>query len=148
MPASVDFARQGRKFPAMKRLAAMMMFAAWLLYGAMPAMAVPGTATMSMATSMSVEPSAGDHAQHHGIQTDGGQAKDGHASHADRGIAKPCPHGSSKGCVAPFCAACLVLPPDTAFGETGRFIHANPEPQDGPSLVLPAARPPTPPPRT
>jgi hypothetical protein len=131
----------------MKHLAAMMMFAAWLLYGAMPAMAVPGMVAMPTAAAMSVETSPGDHAQHHDMKAGDGQAKDVHAGHAHEDMSKPCPHGSGNGCVAPFCAACLVLLPDMAFAEADRFVHPTPEPEAGPALVVPASRPPTPPPR-
>ncbi|SFB08604.1 hypothetical protein SAMN03159496_01760 [Rhizobium sp. NFR07] len=135
----------------MKRLAATMMFAAWLLYGAMPAMAMPGMTTMSMAPQPAAE-AAHDHGQHHDMSGGTGQplanpVQADHPSHAHNDRSKPCPHGSGKGCVAPFCAACLVLLPDIALADTGRFIHPTPVPQDAPSLVISAARPPIPPPR-
>lgn len=135
----------------MNRLAAMMMFAAWLLYGAMPAMAMPGMATMKVA-SQPIAETTHDHGQHHDLgsgagQPDADQTQADHISHAHNDTSKPCPHGSGKGCVAPFCAACLVLLPDIAFADTGRFVHPTPEPQDAPSLVIAAIRPPIPPPR-
>jgi hypothetical protein len=150
----VDFDAPAHIFRHMKRLAAMMMFAAWLLYGAMPAMAMPGMGDMA---GMPIAPQAmteavHDHGQHHDTKgkaetAHADQAPADHASHAHNEMSKPCPHGSGKGCVAPFCAACLVLLPDIAFADPGRFVHPTPDPQDAPSLVISAARPPIPPPR-
>jgi hypothetical protein len=136
----VDFDARAHIFRFMKRLAAMMMFAAWLLYGAMPAMAMP---VMTSAPQDAMQ----DHSQHHDMQkmADKSGATQTAPQHGD--AEKPCPHGSGKGCVAPFCAACLVLLPDITFADPGRFVHPTPDPQDAPSLVISAARPPIPPPR-
>lgn len=124
----------------MKRLAAMMMFAAWLLYGAMPAVAMP---VMAPAPQKAMQ----DHSQHHGMQKAADKSGGVQTTHQHGDAEKPCPHGSGKGCAAPFCAACLVLLPDIAFADPGRFVHPTPDPQDAPSLVISAARPPIPPPR-
>jgi hypothetical protein len=147
----VDFSARAHIFSGMKRLAAMMMFTAWLLYGAMPAMAMPGMTTVPAPPQPAAETTQ-DHGRHHDMK---GGAEQAHASHAQAAHAsqvhnntsKPCPHGSGKGCVAPFCAACLVLLPDIAFADPGRFVHPTPDPQDAPSLVISTARPPIPPPR-
>jgi hypothetical protein len=127
----------------MKRFAVMIMFAAWLLYGAMPAMTMPAAAPMPQP---SVE-AAHDHTQHDGMTANTDRAQADHTSHAHGDAEKPCPHGSGNGCVAPFCAACLMLLPEISFAETDRFIHPTPEPEDASSLIPSAARPPVPPPR-
>ena len=127
----------------------MMMFAAWLLYGAMPAMAVPDMGGIT-GVPMAVEPMAEaghGHALHQDMAAGSDATATDHASHAHGDTEKPCPHGSAKACVAPFCAACLVLLPQITFADTGRFIHPTPEPEDASPLILSAARPPVPPPR-
>ena len=126
----------------MKQFAAMMMFAAWLLYGAMPVVAMPSmphemagqTATSGSYMGMH------DHGQH------GEDAAKTASSHGDGHGPQPCPHGS-KICVAPFCSACLVVLPDVDFADIGRFIHRYPAPETGPSLVISGPAPLTPPPR-
>ncbi|MBW9091799.1 hypothetical protein JNB91_28875 [Rhizobium wenxiniae] len=126
----------------MKQFAAMMMFAAWLLYGAMPAVAMPSIPhEMPGQTAMSGSGMAmHDHAQHAG-----GTAKTA-CSQGDGHGQQPCPHGS-KICVAPFCSACLVVLPDVDFADIGRFIHRYPAPETGPSFVVSGPAPLTPPPR-
>jgi hypothetical protein len=141
MAGSVDFRPQGHSFVAMTRLAAIMMFAAWLLYGAMPVMAMP---TPSTAQQPTAEMAMQDHAQHHDMATAGSTAPSPHA-HGD--AQSQCPHGSGKGCMAPFCAACLVLLPQIAFADPSRFVHPHPAPEPVAPLVISASRPPTPPPR-
>lgn len=126
----------------MKRLAAIMMFASWLLYGAMPAMAMPAH---SSAPQPAAATATQDHARHHGMTSEATPAEA--TGHQHDNAQNPCPHGNGKTCMAPFCAACLVLLPEITFADTGRFVHLNPEPEAGPALVAPASAPPTPPPR-
>jgi hypothetical protein len=128
----------------MRQLAAMMMFAAWLLYGAMPAMAMPD---MRGITAVPMAEAGHGHAPHQDMTAGSDATPTDHASHAHGETEKPCPHGSGKGCVTPFCAACLVLLPQITFADTGRFIHPVPGPEDASPLILSAARPPVPPPR-
>jgi hypothetical protein len=143
----------------MKQFAAMMMFAAWLLYGAMPAMAMPSMphalsdpAMMAVAGG-SVQP---DHSGHGGMSHDPVQNNPGQnmasagASALHDDMSEPCPHsgpGGAKICVAPFCSACLVVLPDIAFADPGRFVHRYPAPEAGPSLIASGRAPLTPPPR-
>ncbi len=128
----------------MNRLAAVMMFAAWLLYGAMPAMAVPAIFPASPAAAGSA---VEDHSGHHGMGEKTRPTQSSHAGHANGEARNPCPHGSGEGCMAPFCAACLVLLPDITFADKGRFVHPHPKPEAAPPLVVTAFAPPTPPPR-
>lgn len=126
----------------MKQIAAILMFAAWLLYGAMPAMAMPSmphpmSGEMDMSTSMTAMQ---DHAQH----TD--KMANAASSHVHGDVDQRCPHGG-KACVAPFCSACLVVLPEMAFADNGRFIHRYPAPERGLSLVTSGMAPLTPPPR-
>lgn len=137
----------------MNRLAAVMMFAAWLLYAAIPAMAMPGMGGMPSASRTTAEAAVHDHEPDHHVKGGTGHERANQlpaepASHgANDDMQKPCPHGGSKACMAPFCAACLVLLPDIAFADNGRFIHPAPEPEDAASLVRADIRPPVPPPR-
>lgn len=130
----------------MKQFAAIMMFAAWLLYGAMPAMAMPSMQhempgeTAISGSGMMVQ----DHAQH------GEKTAETGSSHIHGDTQQPCPHSGTaenKICVAPFCSACLVVLPDVAFADTGRFIHRYPAPKTGPALIVSGPAPLTPPPR-
>jgi hypothetical protein len=136
----VDFAGQAHIFRFMKRLAAMMMFAAWLLYGAMPVVAV-------LVTAPAPQDAMQDHSQHHDMQVKTDKSEAVQTAHQHGDGEKSCPHGSGKGCAAPFCAACLVLLPDIAFADTVRSVPSTPEAEDAPALVISAARPPIPPPR-
>jgi hypothetical protein len=143
----------------MKQLAAMMMFAAWLLYGAMPAMAMPSMphamSGPAMTADAAVAGSGQDHSGHDAMAHQSAQdmASPGSSPmHGDIGQtgAQPCPHSGPEGgkiCVAPFCSACLVVLPDIAFAATGRFVHRYPAPEAGPSLVVSGQAPLTPPPR-
>ena len=124
----------------MKQLAAMMMFAAWLLYGAMPAMA-----TMPMGGQP-------DHMMSDHAMSGHGDAMNGatQAAHMHGDTQQPCPHAGESGneiCVAPFCSACLVVPPHIIFSDSGRFRHHYPAPETGPSLIVSGTAPLTPPPR-
>ncbi len=130
----------------MKQFAAIMMFAAWLLYGAMPAVAMPSM-QHEMPGQTAISASAmleQDHAQHGEKTAEAGSRQ----THGD--TQQPCPHsgtGENKICVAPFCSACLVVLPHIAFADTGRFIHRYPAPETGPSLIVSGTAPLTPPPR-
>lgn len=126
----------------MKQLAAMMMFAAWLLYGAMPVVAMPSMPheMVGQTATSGSDIMANDHVQH------GEDTTKATSSHGDGHGPQPCPHGS-KICVAPFCSACLVVLPDVDFADIGRFIHRYPTPETGPSLVVSGPAPLTPPPR-
>lgn len=123
----------------MSRLAALLMFCAWLLYGAMPAV---GMSYMPVPAVPSA-PAMKDHSQHrdHGKTVE--TAKAGH-SHAPS--QQPCPHGG-KICATPFCAACLTLLPELAIGDDSPFHYDYPAPAIERALVSPAAAPLTPPPR-
>ncbi|MCB5203095.1 hypothetical protein LH464_11495 [Neorhizobium sp. T786] len=122
--------------PDMSRLAAMLMFLSWLLYGAMPAMAsVPVTTSMqhtAHAASLEVQPSAHqDHAHAKAVQA------------ADE--SPPCPHGG-KSCITPLCAACLTIVPYAAEGCGGALHLSGPVPDLTRALVAsepgPLERPP------
>ncbi|CDZ44759.1 Hypothetical protein NGAL_HAMBI2427_08340 [Neorhizobium galegae bv. orientalis] len=133
---AVDFREDDRRFRIMSRLAAILMFFAWLLYGAMPAVGMPYVPAAN-------PPVMQDHSQHrdHGKATE--TEKTGHSHGSSQ---PPCPHGG-KTCVTPFCAACLTLPPELAIGDDGRFAHAYPSPAIEQALASPATAPLTPPPR-
>ncbi|MBP2560135.1 hypothetical protein J2857_002904 [Neorhizobium galegae] len=122
----------------MSRLAAIMMFFAWLLYGAMPAVGMPSMPVPAEHTAQVMQ----DRAQHrdHGTTTE--MAK---ASHAHGSPQQPCPHGG-KTCVTPFCAACLTLLPALAIGDGGRSAYAYPSPAIEQVPVSPPTAPLTPPP--
>ncbi len=121
----------------MSRLAALLMFVAWLLYGAMPALTMP---------SMPIEPAAviQDHSGGHDHGKMAGAAKAMEHSHGNN--QQPCPHGG-KTCVTPFCAACLTLLPEIAAGDDSPLIRSHPAPGIELALVFPAPAPLTPPPR-
>lgn len=141
MPASLAFRPPKLRIIAMKKLAAIMMFAAWLLYGAMPAMAVMPMAGATDAGTSMQQHTISVHSEH----GDGAQSDAMHGQ-----IQQPCPHKSEDGkkiCVAPFCSACLVMPPHITFADSGRFIHRYPAPETGLSLIVSGSAPLTPPPR-
>ena len=119
----------------MSRLATLLMFCAWLLYGAMPAVGMPAMADPAMEQAM---PMMQDHSQHRG-QDPGRMAEMSKTQ-------QPCAHGGTL-CTTPFCAACLTLLPELSFGQTGRFVHAYPAPALMQALASPAPAPLTPPPR-
>jgi hypothetical protein len=132
----------------MRQLAAIMMFAAWLLYGAMPAMAVMPMAGSAM-TGMPMD--AGTSMPQHAVSAHSGHGDVAQSDPMHGEMQQPCPHrseGDNKICVAPFCSACLVIPPHITFADSGRFIHRYPAPETGPSLIVYGAAPLTPPPRT
>ncbi|TNM65994.1 hypothetical protein [Aliirhizobium smilacinae] len=129
----------------MKQFAAMMMFAAWLLYGAMPAMATMPINGKSMdAGTVMADHVMPGHSGHGDVAV-----KKVHSGQPDN-IQQPCPHEGESGkttCVAPFCSACLVIPPHIVFTETGRFVHPHRAPDAGPSIIVSGPAPLTPPPR-
>ncbi len=123
----------------MKRLAAIAMFLAWLVYGAMPAVGMP----------MMAQP-----IQHGTMQHDGMQQGDpaGHSQHMAAAGVVPDGHGKdcadgSKICSAPFCASCLSTVPAFAARNEGPFLHEAPAPAVEHAVVTPRRAPPTPPPR-
>jgi len=128
----------------MSRFAAIVMFLAWLLYGAMPAVATP----LIPVSAVQAAPIEHDHSQHRGPgQHDHGKtAETAKAVHAHGDTQQPCPHGG-KTCVMPFCAACLTLLPAIIIRDDSRFVHAYPVPAIEQALVSPAPAPLTPPPR-
>jgi len=141
MPASLAFRPPKLRIIAMKKLAAIMMFAAWLLYGAMPAMAVMPMAGATDAGTSMPQHTISAHSGH-------GDVAQSDAIHGE--MQQPCPHKSEDGkkiCVAPFCSACLVMPPHITFADSGRFIHRYPAPETGLSLIVSGPAPLTPPPR-
>jgi len=123
----------------MSRLAALLMFCAWLLYGAMPAVGMP---YMPLPAVQSV-PAMKDDAQHH---EHGKMVETAKATHSHARSQQPCPHGG-KVCVTPFCAACLTLLPELAIGNDSPFLYDYPAPAVERALVSPATAPLTPPPR-
>ncbi|MBB4348558.1 MULTISPECIES: hypothetical protein [Rhizobiaceae] len=131
----------------MRQLATIMMFAAWLLYGAMPAMAVMPMAGAAMAgAAINAGPATSQHAMP--VHSGHGDIAQSDPMHGE--IQQPCPHKSEDGkkiCVAPFCSACLVMPPHITFADSGRFIHRYPAPETGLSLIVSGPAPLTPPPR-
>ncbi len=134
----------------MKQLAAIMMFAAWLLYGAMPALAMPFMPhEMTGQTVPSGTPMAShDHSQYAGTaDIAAGNTTTAHAGDAQGGHRQSCPNGNQI-CAAAFCSACLVVLPDLAFADTGRFIHRYGAPQTGAPLIFSGLAPLTPPPRS
>lgn len=146
---SLDFRLPELRIAAMKQLAAIMMFAACLIYGAMPAMAVMpmgGQPGHAMPERPVVEHSAmAGHSGHGKAASEAVQP-----DHAHGGTQQPCPHAGKGGntiCVAPFCSACLVVLPHITFVDPGRFIHRYPAPETGPSLTVSGTEPLTPPPR-
>ena len=138
----------------MKQFAAMMMFLSWLLYGAMPAMADMPMA--GPATNTNIGAVMADHDMPGHVMS--GHASPEHSGHGNIAQSnpmhgekqQPCPHksdGAGKICVAPFCSACLVMPPHIVFSDSGRFVHGYPRPETGPSLVVSGPAPLIPPPR-
>ncbi|WJR67997.1 hypothetical protein QTA58_04350 [Neorhizobium sp. CSC1952] len=123
----------------MSRLAALLMFFAWLLYGAMPVVAMPPVPGTVVERTEAVT-------RHHGEHDHGKTIETAKAAHAHGDMQKPCPHGG-KGCVAPFCAACLTLPPEIAAGDGSPFDYAYPAPAVERALLPSAPAPLTPPPR-
>jgi hypothetical protein len=89
----------------MSRLAEMLMFLSWLLYGAIPAMAsAPVTAPPEHAAhAASMETPSSAHQGHGHVSA---------ASQADH-ERPPCPHGG-RTCITPLCAACLTILPRAA----------------------------------
>lgn len=141
----VAFSGRGPRFAGMSRAAAILMFLAWLLYGAMPAVGMP----MVQPVDETPQVSMADHAQHDmDISMDMAETlhDDGHDNaHAHGPAQKPCPHGG-KICVTPFCAACLTLLPEIFFGSQ-RLSQLHPSPDLAQSLLSIAPAPLTPPPR-
>jgi len=132
----VDFLRGDRRFKSMSRLVALLMFVAWLLYGAMPAVGMP---SMPMAPAPVMQDHSGGHDRSKMLEA----AK---AEHSHDSNQQPCPHGG-KTCVTPFCAACLTLLPEIAARDNSPYIHSHPTPGTQLALVYPAPAPLTPPPR-
>ncbi|WP_162939446.1 hypothetical protein [Neorhizobium sp. NCHU2750] len=141
----------------MKQLAAMMMFAAWLLYGAMPAIGMPSMSgpmgsgmTSDMTTDMPGQMMAMSDGHHDMAKSQAGRMVERHAGVMQAASGLPCPHfgsGGGKICIAPFCSACLVTPAEITFADTGRLIHRYPAPERGPSLIVSGLQPLVPPPR-
>jgi hypothetical protein len=124
----------------MSRLAAILMFIAWFLYGAMPAMAVPYSPMHPAATASPML----DHAQHH-AQREGNAGTVSAHSHSERQQPR-CLQGG-KSCGTPFCAACLILLPQIATSDDSPFRHSKPPPTPVQALTFPAPEPLKPPPR-
>ncbi|MBD8685838.1 hypothetical protein IFT56_02715 [Rhizobium sp. CFBP 13717] len=112
----------------------MLMFLAWLLYGAMPAQAAFGLSVpTSDATSQMSHEQHADHA-----------ASESEAHHAGKG--DPCPHRGSMS-HAPFCAACIVLIPQFRLAKMERLPHGNPKSHVLHAFIGTVPAPPLPPPR-
>ncbi|MDE1159622.1 MAG: hypothetical protein PW791_15365 [Neorhizobium sp.] len=148
----------------MSRFAVLLMFLAWLLYGAMPATAMPmGDSPM---TGMDMSDMAGGIAPHamtgmmhdHGGSTGSSNRASGAASGRVPITTAPaakvaairdaphCPHGG-KVCVAPFCAACLTLLPELVFIDGRAVAYRYPAPGLVPDRPSNGPSPATPPPR-
>jgi hypothetical protein len=123
----------------MSRLATVLMFVSWLLYGAMPAVGMPSImpASTQQMSSAPAHSAAHDHSK---------MAATAKAEHSHGNTQQPCPHGG-KTCVTPFCAACLTLLPEIVAGDDSPFAHSHPAPDVVLALVYPALAPLTPPPR-
>ncbi|MBP1842275.1 hypothetical protein J2046_000519 [Rhizobium petrolearium] len=128
----------------MSRIAAVFMFFAWLLYGAMPAMATSSV----LVSGKQPATIAHDHSQHrgHGQHKHDRTVEAAQTAHMHGDTTQPCLHGA-KACAAPFCAVCVTLLPNAATGDAGRIIHAYPAPAVEQTLVSPVPAPLTPPPR-
>ncbi len=112
----------------------MLMFLAWMLYGAMPAQA---------AVSMSIPMSKVK--VHASEMTHGGHAMPV-APSENIDTNDPCPHRGSM-THAPFCAACLVLIPELRVAEKGRAPLGYPKPELQRAFIGNVPAPPLPPPR-
>ncbi|WP_145635810.1 hypothetical protein [Neorhizobium alkalisoli] len=121
----------------MSRAAAIMMFLAWLLYGAMPAVGMP----MMQPVEETAQVSMPAHA-HHEM---GKLTQTAEKTHSHGKSQQNCPHGG-KICVTPFCAACLTLLPDITFASQ-RLAQPYPIPAPARSLLSAVPAPLTPPPR-
>ncbi len=123
----------------MSRLAAVLMFFAWLLYSAMPAVGMPYVPMPAEHNAQAAQ----DRPQHH---DHGKMPETTKAAHSHGSSQQPCPHGG-KTCVTPFCAACLTLLPEFAIRQNGRVAYAYPLPTVEQALTSPATAPLTPSPR-
>jgi hypothetical protein len=121
----------------MSRIAAIMMFLAWLLYGAMPAVGMP----IMQPVEETAQASMPDHAMH-GM---GKATQMAEKTHVHGKSQQNCPHGG-KICVTPFCAACLTLLPEISFASQ-RSAQLYPNPALARSLLSAASAPLIPPPR-
>lgn len=120
----------------MNRFAATLMAIACLLYAAMPAWAAPTGAVPSMEMAAM--------AHDHGNHDMSAMAMD-HSDHSGH-TSKPCPHGA-EGCVAPFCAACLVIVPEIIFQPLSRIAFSYPAPSPARQMIPHAPALNLPPPR-
>ena len=123
----------------MSRLAALLMFVSWLVYGAMPAVVMPSVTHAPMQQMSSAQAHSGGH--DHSKMAEAAKAEHSHGS-----TQQPCPHGG-KTCVTPFCAACLTLLPEIATRDNSPLVHSHPKPGIELALVYPVPAPLTPPPR-
>lgn len=154
------------------RLATILMFIAWLLYGAMPAIGMPSMMPADEGMAMSGMSMAGMNGMAQNQSMDGAMQMHDHSAMALPAHAKSmasattnattgayaetsmaasasepcCPHGG-KLCVSAFCAACLTVLPETSFGDGRTDLRAYPKPGLQASLIASAWAPPTPPPR-
>lgn len=122
----------------MRTIAVLTMFVAWLLYGAMPALANCPICRSEVAAPLAV-------AHEHGEMA-GASAMADHATkqpHGDDRNANPCAGDMAH---VPFCAACLAMPP-TLVAEAGNALgFSYPAPTSSePLRALPRAPPPPPP---
>jgi|UPI00069A5685 hypothetical protein len=124
----------------MSRLAPLLMFLAWLFYGAMPAMAAQPLAVTAL------DHAAASAQQHSGHGDHVVKAKADVAEH-HKNSQKPCPHGA-KNCVMPFCAACVTLLPEPLQAGGKHFTFSYPAPDLVRALISAEAAPIDPPPRS
>ncbi|OHV75829.1 hypothetical protein [Rhizobium sp. LCM 4573] len=123
----------------MSRLAPLLMFLAWLLYGAMPAMASQPVAMPTFDHTAAAQ-------QHSGHGNHLAKAKADATEHHENSQ-KPCPHGA-KNCVMPFCAACVTLLPEPLQAGGKHFTFSYPAPEPVQALISAGPAPIDPPPRS
>jgi hypothetical protein len=118
----------------MRHVVHMLMFLAWLLYGAMPAQVAFGlsTPTSDAASQMS-------HTQHADHAVAGSKTD-------DAGKGDPCPHRGSMSHAA-FCVACIVLIPQFRFAQMAPLPHGHPKRHVLQAFIGSVPSPPLPPPR-
>lgn len=139
MQFALAFAGCAARFLFMRLLAILTMLVAWLLYGAMPALAncpvcdsaaaMPATASMNMHQGMADMPGMaghGDMAEHQGKKPE-----------------NPCAGGMAH---VASCAACLALTPALAAA-SGKQTFSYPAPMQGQRLAGSRPQPMAPPPR-
>lgn len=128
----------------MTTLVRTLMFVACMLYGSMPAQSaiiMSGQINLPDAPARQTEHVTQDHTDHSGKS----MARDHAAMKMPEG-AEPCPHRGDMKHV-PFCAACVIVLPETLFISDGMVMTSYPAPQLGVEFLAEILTPPLPPPR-